>query len=145
MFYGQFHHNFDDKGRLTIPARYRELLAAEEAIVMRGFDQNLIVFPASAFERISRRVYQMSLTDPKARLLRRLVFSGASHLEIDKSGRILLPQFLRENYAQGPSVVVVGAGNYFEIWAPELWDGQEGMLRDDSLAHMFADLMLTSE
>lgn len=145
MFYGQFHHSFDDKGRLTIPSRYRELLAAEEAYVMRGFDRNLMVFPASAFERISHRVYQMSLTDPKARLLRRLVFSGASQLEIDKAGRILLPQFLRQNYLQDSNAVIVGAGNFFEIWSPEHWDGQEGMLREDSLAHMFADLMLTSE
>lgn len=145
MFYGQFHHNFDDKGRLTIPSRYRELLSAEEAYVMRGFDQNLMVFPASAFVRISHRVYQMSLTDPKARLLRRLVFSGASQLEIDKTGRILLPPFLRQNYLQDSSAIFVGAGNFFELWAPELWAGQEGMLREDSLAHMFADLMLTSE
>ena len=145
MFFGQFHHNIDDKGRLTIPSRYRDLLAAEEAYVMRGFDQNLMVFPASAFERISRRVEQMNLTDPKVRLLRRLVFAGTSQLEIDKTGRILLPQFLRQNYIKDSSAVVVGVGNYFEIWTPERWAGQEGLLHEDSLAHMFADLMLTSE
>jgi MraZ protein len=87
----------------------------------------------------------MSLTDPKARLLRRLVFAGASQLEIDKTGRILLPQFLRQNYLQDTSAVVVGVGNFFEIWSPERWAGQEGLLHEDSLAHMFADLMLTSE
>lgn len=145
MFLGQFHHNIDDKGRLTIPARFRDLLAAEEAFVMGGFDQNLMVFPASLFERISHRVDQMSLTDLKARLLRRLFFANASQLEIDRTGRILLPQFLRQDYLQGSSAVVVGVGNFFEIWSPERWSGQEGMLHDDSLAHMFADLILTAE
>jgi MraZ protein len=145
MFFGQFYHNIDDKGRLTIPARFRELLAAEGAYIMRGFDQNLMVLPAATFEWISHRVNQMSLTDPEARLLRRLVFATASQIEFDKTGRILLPQFLRQSTLQDNSAVVVGAGKFFEIWSPDHWSGQDEQLQDESIAHRFADLMLTSE
>ena len=145
MFFGQFYHNIDEKGRLTIPARYRDILAAEGAYLMRGFDQNLMVFPASTFESISHRVDQMSLTDPRTRLLRRLVFSTASQIEIDKAGRILLPQFLRQSCHLDSNAVVAGVGKFFEIWSPERWAGQDEQLQDDSLAHRFADLMLTSD
>lgn len=146
MFLGRFRHNLDDKGRLTVPARFRERLAAEGAYVMQGFDRNLMVLPSSAFEVMSRRINQMSMTDPDARLLRRLLFSTADQVEIDKSGRILLPQFLRQSAGLDAPVVVVGLGDYFEIWSPETWERQEAQLEEaQSNAQRFTALNLTSE
>jgi len=146
MFLGQFRHNLDDKGRLTVPARFRELLSSEGAYVMQGFDPNLIVLPSSAFDILSRRVKRMSLTDPTARLLRRLIFSTATFVEVDKAGRILVAQFLRESAGLESNAMVVGSGDYFEIWSPDLWDRQiEEIQAAQANAERFSDLSLTAE
>jgi MraZ protein len=130
VFLGQFYHNLDEKGRLTVPVRYRDYLVPEGAYVMQGFDQNLMVLPSSKYEELSQRVNQMSVTDSTARLLRRLVFSTADRVEVDKAGRILLPMFLRQHALLETSSVIVGMGDYFEIWSPEAWEKQDGALQD---------------
>lgn len=146
MFLGQFRHNLDSKGRLTVPARFREHLASEGAYVMQGFDNNLMVLPTPTFESISRRVSQTTMTDPKARLLRRLLFSTADFVEMDKAGRVLIPQFLREAAGLENGVIVIGSGDYFEIWSPEMWDVQVEELQDaQTNADRFAELYLTSD
>lgn len=130
MFLGQFYHNIDEKGRLTVPVRYRDYLVPDGAYVMQGFDQNLIVLPADKYSALSQRVNQMSMTDSTARLLRRLVFSTADRIELDKAGRILLPLFLRDFAGLESSSVVVGMGDYFEIWSPDSWTSQNEVLSD---------------
>ncbi len=145
MFLGRFQHNLDDKGRLTVPARFRDLLAVEGAYVMQGFDRNLMVLPSSAFETLSQRINQMSLTDPDARMLRRLLFSTADRVEIDRVGRMLLPQFLRQAAGLENGVVIVGLGDHFELWSPEAWQAQDEQLQDAQVtAQRFAALNLTS-
>lgn len=129
MFLGQYRHNLDDKGRLTIPARFRDLLT-EGVYITQGFESNLLAFTAASFEKISQRINQMSLTDPAVRQLRRLLFSAAVLSEVDRSGRILLPPFLRDVAGIQTDVMLVGAGDYFEIWSPEHWQHQADMLRD---------------
>ena len=130
MFLGQYLHNIDDKGRLTVPARFRDLLAAEGAYVMQGFDQNLMVLTESAFEAVSRRVGQISFTDANARLLRRLIYSTANRLEIDKVGRVLVPAFLREYAGLESEAIIIGAGEYFEVWSQKRWSEQVAQLQD---------------
>lgn len=143
FFLGQYHHNVDEKGRLTIPARFRDLLAAEGAYVVQGFDRNLMVLTVSKYEALSERLTRMSLTDPTARLLRRLLFSTADRVEVDKAGRILIPQFLRQSAALDGDAVIVGVGDYFEIWSPESWSAQAGQLQDmDKNAERFMALEL---
>lgn len=146
MFLGQFCHNLDEKGRLTVPARFRDQLVAEGGYIMQGFDQNLMVLPSSTFETFSHGVSQMSLTDPTARLLRRLLYSTAFPIEFDKAGRILIPQFLRQFASLENDVVIVGSGEYCEIWSAGLWAAQTEQLQDaQTNAHRFAALNLTSE
>jgi MraZ protein len=129
MFLGQYQHNIDSKGRLTIPARYRDLLD-EGAFVTQGFDRNLIVMTIPAFESFSQRVKGMSITDSKARLLKRLLFSSGERVDVDKAGRILIPQFLRQAADLDGEAVVVGVGDYFEIWSPVHWADQVAKLQD---------------
>lgn len=129
MFLGQYEHIIDQKGRVTIPARYRDLLE-DGAYVTQGFDEDLIVLPTPMFERLYQRVNQLSLTDLDARMLRRLFFSGADRVEVDKAGRILIPQFLRQYAHLETSATVIGVGDYFEIWSPELWNKQSNLLQD---------------
>jgi len=140
MFLGRYSHNLDKKGRLTIPARFREALEGG-AYLVQGFDRNLMVLTPEVFTRIYRRVNALSMTDPVARQLKRLIFSAASPVEVDGAGRILIPPYLREAVGLQGEAVVVGVGDYFEIWPPESWDGQMALLQDaDANARRFAAL-----
>lgn len=144
MFLGQYRHSFDTKGRLTIPARFREQLT-NGAFVTQGFELNLMVLTAPAFETITQRVNQTSLTDPTARDLKRLLFSTADRVSPDNNGRILIPQFLREIAGLDSEAVLVGVGDYFEIWSPEQWDEKMALLKDtDANAQRFVGLDLSS-
>lgn len=146
MFLGQFYHNIDDKGRLTVPVRFRDQLAVEDCILMQGFDQNLMLLTSPFFNLLSQRLNGMSLTDPTARLLRRLVFSTAHQVELDRSGRVLLPQFLREAIGLENEAVFVGAGDYIEIWSADMWLDQAQQLHDaQSNAHRFSELNLPTQ
>lgn len=145
MFLGRYHHTVDEKGRLTIPARYRDLLAAEGAYLTQGFDSNINVYPIPIFERISLRVNRLSMTDPSARLLRRIMFSNAELVVLDKAGRILVPHFLREGLNLDSEAVIVGMGDYFEIWSPNQWVGQTAMMEEsEPIAVRFMDLDLST-
>ena len=144
MFLGQYRHTLDSKDRLTVPARFREELEGG-AYVLRGFDQNLLVMTDRAFDTIRKQVEAMSFTDPNTRLLRRLVFSTADRVELDKAGRILIPQFLRDTVQIQSEVVLVGAGDYFEIWATEPWNNQDALLQDvEANAQRFSAISLST-
>jgi MraZ protein len=142
MFLNQYQHSFDDKGRLTIPSKFREL-PAEGAFVVQGLDRNLMVLPPPVFQILYDRLMAMSLTDPTARLLRRIILGNALQVVPDGVGRILLQSNLKEFASLKDNVVFVGQGDYFEIWSPELWKEQEVQVSDAATnAQRFAALDL---
>lgn len=144
MFLGQFRHNLDDKGRLMIPARYRDLLAAG-AFITQGFDRCLMVMTESHFDEVYAILNGLNTADQSARMLRRLILSTAYQVEVDKVGRILIPQNLREflGFANG-ELVVAGLGEYFEVWTPAEWKAQMDNLHDvEANAQRFAALNLS--
>jgi len=136
MFLGQYYHTLDNKGRLTIPVRYRDLVE-DGAFITTGLDQNLMVMTDDLFHAMSQRVNEKSFTDPDARLLRRILFSNIERVEVDKAGRILIPQFLRQLAGLDTDIVVVGAGSFFEIWSPDRWAGQTAEMNADTNAKRF--------
>jgi len=129
MFLNQYQHSFDDKGRLTIPSRFREL-PIEGAFVVQGLDRNLMVLPPSVFQILYDRMMAMNLTDPTARLLRRIILGNALRVVPDGAGRILISPNLKEFADLKENVVFVGQGDYFEIWSPDLWKEQEVQVSD---------------
>jgi len=130
MFLGQFQHNLDDKGRLMIPARYRDLLAAG-AFITQGFDKCLMVMTDTYFQQVYDRINTMNLADPTARMLRRLILSNAYPVEVDKVGRILVPLKLRSFLGiENGELTVAGQGEYFEVWTPADWEEQMDKLQD---------------
>jgi MraZ protein len=129
MFIGQYHRAINDESRLTIPAGFRERLSGG-AFVTQGFDRNLWVLTAQAFQEIYRRVTAMNLADPLARLLLRMILGAASELEMDEAGSIFVPQNLREFANLNGEAVLVGQGDYFEVWSPAHWHEQETQLQD---------------
>ena len=144
MFLGQFQHNLDDKGRLMVPARYRDLLAAG-AFITQGFDRCLMVMTDEHFREVYTIINSMNMADPAARELRRMILSNAYPVDVDKVGRILVPQNLREflGVASG-ELWVAGQGEYFEVWAPAEWKAQMEKLKDaEANAQRFATLNLS--
>jgi MraZ protein len=142
MFLNQYQHSFDDKGRLTIPSKFREL-PPEGAFVVQGLDRNLMVLPQPVFQNIYDHLMTMNLTDPTARLLRRIILGNALPVIPDGAGRILLTPNLKEYANLNDSVVFVGQGDYFEIWSPDLWKMQEEQVNDaETNAQRFATLDL---
>jgi MraZ protein len=129
MFLNQYQHSFDDKARLTIPSKFRDL-PAEGLFVVQGLDRNLMVLPPAVFQLLYDRLMAMNLTDPTARLLRRIILGNALQVVPDGAGRILLSPNLKEYADLKENVVFVGQGDYFEIWSPELWKEQEVQVSD---------------
>ena len=130
MFLGQYQHNLDDKGRLMVPARYRDLLAAG-AFITQGFDRCLMVMTDAYFQDMYARINSMNMADPAARMLRRLILSNAYSVDLDRVGRILVPQNLREFLGiSSGELIVAGQGEYFEVWTPAEWQAQMDKLQD---------------
>ncbi len=145
MFLGQFQHNLDDKGRLMIPSRFRELLAAG-AFITQGFDRCLMVMTDIYFKQVYDRISAMNLADPNTRLLRRFILSNAYPVEIDKVGRILVPQNLRQGIMLEGEAIVAGQGEYFEVWTPAEWNAQMAQLQDiETNNQRFATLDLSKD
>ena len=125
MLLGQFSYTLDSKGRLTIPSRFREELTVE-IVVTRGLDRCLTVYPIEVWREISRKVTSLPITDPRGRALRRVFFADAVDAELDKQGRVLIPDRLRE-YAGldlSSEVVIVGLDRFIELWDPNRWESQ---------------------
>ena len=125
MFYGEYQHTIDRKGRLIIPAKFRQLLCEnyiEKLYVTRGLDKCLFVFAEEEWKLQEQKFKDMPFTRSDSRKFNRLFFSGASEINFDKQGRVLIPQYLK-NYAHiRKNVVMVGVSNRFEIWDRDIWD-----------------------
>jgi MraZ protein len=120
MFWGEFSHQLDDKGRLIIPARFRPHLTPQ-AILTRGLYRNLVIYPHESWRDVSERLNEMPMTDPAGRALRRLLFSGVVELALDRQGRILIPGYLRDYASLNGEVLIAGMESFVELWDPTHW------------------------
>lgn len=124
-FMGMFFPKLDEKGRLFLPAKYREALA-EGVVVTRGQENCLVVWPPEVFDREADRAAERPLTSKAARGYSRMFFSAGDEVTPDKQGRIGIPAVLREYAALEREVVVIGVRDRLEIWNPVAWsDYQE--------------------
>lgn len=121
MFMGEFQHSIDDKGRLIIPAKFRDGLGAS-FVVTRGLDNCLFVYPRSEWETIESKLKSLPFTRADARAFSRFFFSGATECDLDKQGRANIPNNLREYAKLNRDCVVIGVSGRVEIWAKEVWE-----------------------
>ncbi|MBI3325030.1 MAG: division/cell wall cluster transcriptional repressor MraZ [Candidatus Omnitrophica bacterium] len=124
MFYGEYEHSLDGKGRAIIPAKFRQVLQAsniQTLFLTRGLDGCLFVFPESEWRLAESRFKQVSFTKPDSRRFNRLFFSGATEIQLDRLGRLLIPKPLKEFAQIKEEIVVVGVSNRIEIWAKDKW------------------------
>lgn len=126
MFYGEYEHLLDAKGRIIIPAKFREIFKEryiDTFYITRGLDRCLFVFTEEEWKTQNKQFKEMPFTSAEARKFNRLYFSGAVRVQCDKQGRILLPQFLKDYAGIGAAVMLVGVHDRIEIWAKERWQG----------------------
>jgi len=125
MFYGEYTHSVDKKGRIIIPSKFRDVIkdkGIEKLYVTRGFDDCLFVFPESEWKAQESKFKEMSFTKKEVRKFSRLFFSGATETIPDKQWRILVPDYLRTHAKISKDIVIVGLSNRIEIWAKDKWE-----------------------
>lgn len=120
MLIGEFNHTLDKKGRVIVPSRFRDELQ-DRFIITRGLDNCLFAYPMEEWSNLENKLKTMPFTKAEARAFMRLFFSGASEVEIDKQGRILIPPVLREHAELSKEVIFIGVSNRAEIWSKEKW------------------------
>ncbi|WP_027414486.1 division/cell wall cluster transcriptional repressor MraZ [Aneurinibacillus terranovensis] len=121
MFMGEYQHTIDEKGRLTIPARFREELS-EKFVVTRGLDNCLFVYPYEEWKTLERKLTSLPFTRSDVRAFTRLLFSGATECVLDKQGRVNIPATLRKHARLEKECIVVGVSSRVEIWSEEVWE-----------------------
>lgn len=120
MFMGEYSHTLDTKGRLIIPAKFRNQLG-EKFIVTKWMEKSLRAMPLSVWEKLENQLNQLPTGKKDARSFRRFVMAGALEAEFDKQGRIIVPSNLREYASLEKDVIVTGVGDSFEIWSADTW------------------------
>ncbi|WP_046214749.1 division/cell wall cluster transcriptional repressor MraZ [Paenibacillus wulumuqiensis] len=121
MFMGEFQHNIDDKGRIIIPAKFRELLG-QSFVVTRGLDHCLFVYPMEEWSLLEQKLKSLPLMKADARAFTRFFFSGALEGEWDKQGRVNLPGNLRQYARLEKECIIIGVSNRVEIWSQAVWE-----------------------
>jgi MraZ protein len=141
MLLGEYEHAIDDKGRFTVPAKFRNRLASG-MVVTKGIDRCLWLYPIDGWEGLSSKARALPITNPKAREFRRQVLGGASHSVPDKQGRIILLPRLREYANIDKHAVIIGLDDHCEIWNPETWRElqEQSDSNPDERAEQFAEL-----
>ena len=125
MFYGEYQHSLDKKGRLILPSKFREAAKAnyiEMFYITRGLDNCLFMFSEDEWRAQETKFKSLSFTKKEARKFNRLYFSGTIEAEPDKQGRIMLPKYLKEYAGIKSDCVLVGLSNRIEIWAKDKWN-----------------------
>ncbi len=124
MFYGEYEHTLDKKGRLIVPSKFRESAKEQEIerfFITRGLDACLFVFTEDEWRSQEQKFKSAPFTKPDVRKFNRLFFSGAVEATADKQGRILVPTYLKDFAGIKRDVMIVGVSNRFEIWSKEKW------------------------
>ena len=141
MMIGEYRHNLDDKGRLAIPAKFRNELN-KGAVVTRGLDNCLFILTKKEWEKLADKLSALPFSQSNSRAFSRFMLSGAMELEIDKQGRAILPEYLRSFANLKKNVVVAGLYSRLEIWDDEAWKKYKSQTEAESgsIAEKMAEL-----
>lgn len=121
MLLGEYQHSIDNKGRVILPAKFREELG-ENFIATKGLEKCLFVYAKEEWSQIENKLKQLPLAKAEARAFVRFFFSGAAELECDKQGRVLIPANLRDYALLEKDIVIIGVLNRIEIWDKAAWE-----------------------
>lgn len=121
MFIGEYRHTLDDKGRLSVPIKFRDDVA-HGLVITRGLDRSLFLYPKNEWERLAQKLAALPLGQADTRAFARLMLAGAMEAEFDGSGRIVIPPYLRAYAGLRKKVVLTGLMDRMEIWDEASWD-----------------------
>lgn len=142
MFMGRYNHTIDPKGRLSIPSKYREILG-DEFVVSKGMDDCLYVYANDDWKVFEGKLASLPLMSEEARQFARFFLSGAQAVTVDKQGRILMPQDLRDFAGLEKDVVLAGMGSRIEIWSLERWKANNDSIDINAISKGVMNLGLT--
>lgn len=131
MFIGEYSHNIDDKGRMAVPVKFRRELS-KGAVVTRGLDSCLFLYTKTEWEKLAKKLAALPISQSNSRAFSRLMLAGAMDAELDKQGRIILPEYLRGFAQIKKSVIIAGLYNRLEIWDEELWNKYKSQTEAES-------------
>jgi len=120
MFIGEYTASIDDKGRISIPAKFRASLKSK-VVVTRGLDNSLFLYTMDEWKKLAEKLASLPIATANTRAFSRLMLAGAMDCEIDKQGRIILPGYLKDFAKIGKKIVFAGLYNRIEVWSEELW------------------------
>ena len=131
MFIGEYQHTVDEKGRLAIPVKFRADLS-KGAIVTRGLDHSLFIYPQSEWNVLAENLVKLPISQSKSRAFARLMLAGAMDVALDRQGRVVLPEYLREYAGISKKTVVAGLYNRLEVWDEAAWKKYKAATEKDS-------------
>ena len=121
MFIGEYQHTIDQKGRMAIPAKFRALLA-KGAVVTKGLDSCLFLYPKDEWQKLAGKLAALPISRADSRAFSRLMLAGAMDVDVDKQGRALIPDYLRQYAGMKKTVIIAGLYNRLEIWDEDRWN-----------------------
>lgn len=141
VFIGEYKHSIDEKGRLAIPIKFRADLS-KGAVVTRGLDTSLFLFPKEEWDKLAEKLASLPLGQSNSRAFARLMLAGAMDVEVDKQGRVMLPEYLRTYAGLHKSVVIAGLYNRLELWDESSWNAYKLKMEEDaeSVAEQLGEL-----
>lgn len=131
MFIGEHQHSIDEKGRLQVPVKWRSKLA-EGAVITKGFDGSLKLYPTAVWQKIAEKLAVLPQSQPAARAFVRQTLAGAVDVELDKSGRIVVPLYLRQFASLSRQAVLAGLHDHVEVWDAATWSDYQSGIDQDS-------------
>ena len=137
MFYGEYRHTIDAKGRLFIPSKLREKLG-EEFMLSRGFDKCVCIYPMDEWERFTQKLDDLPVA--KERHVRRYFYAGAYEGSADAQGRITVSQLYRDFAGLAKDVVIVGNRTHLELWSLEAWNEEQSVINHEEVTRELIDL-----
>ena len=142
MFFGSYEYSLDDKGRLTIPSKFRDEIS-KSLYHLKGFDGCLSVYPESEFQNYISRLTSLEFEKEKVRLHQRILLSSVVELKVDNANRVLIPSKTLKQYGINKDVIIVGVLDHFEIWDNEKWKKYQEM--NESSFELDAEAILKNE
>lgn len=141
MFIGEYSHTIDEKGRMSIPAKFRRDLSSG-VVITRGLDHCLFVYTRTEWEQMAEKLAALPLTQKQSRAFARLMLAGAWDAQLDSQGRVKLPDYLCSYASLGKHVTVTGLGSRLEIWNEDKWNEYKAQTEADSdnIAESMSDL-----
>jgi len=131
MFIGEYKHSIDEKGRLAIPTKFRKDLS-KGAVVTRGLDTSLFLFPKEEWGKLAEKLASLPLGQSNSRAFARLMLAGAMDVSLDKQGRVVLPEYLRQYASLNKTTIIAGLYNRLEIWDEEKWETYKKKVEEDA-------------